>query len=116
MDITYIHGLKIQTIIGIFDWERKNKQSLFIDLDIGSNFSRPVASDDINDCIDYNQVCEEISKLANQHSFQLLESFAEQISVIVLEQFEANWVRVKINKPLAIDNALSSGVIIERSR
>jgi 7,8-dihydroneopterin aldolase/epimerase/oxygenase len=116
MDITYIHELKIQTIIGIFDWERENKQTLFIDLDIGSNFSKAISSDNINDCIDYTQVCKEITELANQHSYQLVESFAEKISLIILQQFNAHWVRVKINKPLAIDNALSTGVIIERSR
>ncbi|MFK5895033.1 MAG: dihydroneopterin aldolase [Pseudomonadota bacterium] len=116
MDITYIHGLEIHTIIGIFDWERKNKQTLFIDLDIASNFSNAISSDNINDCIDYTQVSKEINKLANQHSYQLLESFAEQISQIVLQQFHAHWVRVKINKPLAIDKATSTGVIIERSK
>jgi len=116
MDITYIHGYEIQTIIGIFEWERENKQALFIDLDIGSNFSKASSSDRISDCIDYTAVCKEIDNLADSHSFQLLESFAEQISQIVLEQFQAQWVRVKINKPLAIKNAQSTGVIIERSK
>jgi dihydroneopterin aldolase len=115
MDITYIHGFEIQTIIGIFDWERENKQALFIDLDIGNNFSNAIYSDKISDCIDYTQVCKEINNLANNHSYQLLESFAEQISQIIINQFHAQWVRVKINKPMAIKNAQSTGVIIERS-
>ncbi len=116
MDITYIHGLKIETIIGIFDWEREKKQSLIIDLDIGSCFSKAILSDNINDCIDYTQVCEKINSLAKQHSFELLESFAEQISRIVLEQFETQWVKIKISKPLAIQQAESTGVIIERTK
>jgi len=115
MDITYIHGFEIHTIIGIFEWERKKKQPLFIDLDIGSDFYKAFSSDKISNCIDYTQVCEEITKLAENHSYQLLESFAEQISQIILKQFQAKWVRVKINKPLAIKNAQSTGVIIERN-
>lgn len=115
MDITYIHGFEVQTIIGIFEWEREKKQSLFIDLDIGTNFSKAVSSDKITDCIDYTQVCREINHLANNHSYQLLESFAEHISHILLKQFHAQWIKVKINKPLAIEKAQSIGVIIERS-
>jgi len=116
MDITYIHGLEIQTIIGIFEWEQQNKQTLFIDIDMGCNFSTAIASDHISDCIDYTLVCKEINHLANNHSYQLLESFAEQISQIILEQFHAQWVKIKINKPLAIESAQSTGVIIERSK
>lgn len=114
MDITYIHDLQIETIIGIFDWERENPQRLYIDIDIGTDFSKAISSDNINDCIDYTQVSEHIEKLAAHHSYQLLESFAEQISQIILQQFNAHWVRIKINKPLAIINAKSIGIIIER--
>ncbi|MFK5986935.1 MAG: dihydroneopterin aldolase [Pseudomonadota bacterium] len=114
MDITYIHGLEIQTIIGIFDWEREKKQTLIIDLDIFSNFSQVILSDHIDDCIDYTRVCEKIELLAEQHSYQLIESFAEDISQIVLEQFNSQSVKIKINKPMAIKNAASTGVIIER--
>ena len=116
MDITYIHGLEVHTIIGIFDWERENKQSLILDIDIGTDFSKASISDKIEDCIDYTLVCKEINSLAGSHSFQLLESFAEQISKIILVQFKAQWVRIKVNKPLAIDSANSTGIIIERPK
>jgi 7,8-dihydroneopterin aldolase/epimerase/oxygenase len=116
MDVTYIHGLEIQTIIGIFDWERENKQSLILDIDIGTDFSKASISDCIDDCIDYTLVSKEVNNLAESHSYQLLESFAEQISKIILDQFKAQWIRIKINKPLAIDSANSTGIIIERSK
>jgi dihydroneopterin aldolase len=116
MDITYIHGLEINTIIGIFDWEQEKKQSLILDIDIGTNFSKAMVSDRIEDCIDYTQICKEINNLADSHSFQLLESFAEQISKIILDQFKVQWIRIKINKPLAIETANSTGVIIERPK
>ena len=115
MDITYIHGLKINTIIGIFDWERQQPQELIIDIDMGTDFSDAIKTDHINSCVDYTLISKAIIDLAHEHSYQLIESFAEKISQIILKQFKVHWVKIKINKPMAIKEAQSIGVLIERT-
>ena len=116
MDKIYIHGLKLQTIIGIYDWERAKKQPLIIDIDIGTSFTQAIQSDDIRDCINYADVAEKISLFADSHSFQLVETFTEQIAQFILSEYQAQWVKIKLNKPQAIKNAESTGIVIERSR
>ncbi len=116
VDITYIHGLSIDTIIGICDWEQEQKQPLLIDIDIESCFDDAVASDNIKDCIDYTAIKDDIDSLAQNHSFQLLESFAQAIAQNILDNYPAYSVRIKINKPLAIEQAQATGIIIERRK
>jgi len=114
MDIIYIHGLELATIIGIYDWERAQKQPLILDIDIGTSFAQAIQSDDIRDCINYADVAEKITLFADSHSFQLVEAFAEQIAQFILREYHARWVRIKLNKPQAIKNAQSTGIVIER--
>ena len=115
MDIIFINQLELETIIGIHDWERQNKQPVILDIEIGCSIKQAVKSDRIEDCVDYFSVCERMKKLAGQHNYQLVESFVEEVSRIILDEFMAQWVRIKLSKPQAVSETRGVGVIIERS-
>ena len=114
MDIIFIKQLRLNTIIGIHDWEREHEQAIILDIEMGCSIKSAVNSDNIEDCIDYFSVCERMKNLAKNHPYQLVESFVEEVSRIILVEFKARWVRIKLNKPDAVDEANGVGVIIER--
>lgn len=116
MDTIYIHGLQLETIIGIYEWERAAKQPIILDIDIGTSFAQAIDSDDIQDCINYAEVAEQLAQIAANHQFQLVESFAEHMVAFIFEHYPADWVKLKLNKPQAIPNAASIGIIIERKK
>lgn len=114
MDIVFINQLKLNTIIGIHGWEREKEQPIMLDIEIGCSIKSAANSDNIDDCIDYFSVCERMKTLAKTHQYQLVESFVEEVSRIILKEFMAQWVRVKLNKPDAVNEANGVGVLIER--
>jgi len=114
MNTIYIHGLQLQTIIGIYDWEQAAKQPIILDIDIGTSFQKAIQSDDINHCINYADVAKRVIAIADKHQFKLVESFAEYIADTILSEYQADWVRIKLDKPQAIAEAQSIGIIIER--
>jgi len=116
MDIVFLHGLRVDTVIGIWDWERRLKQTLILDLDMGADLSIPGRSDSISDTIDYKSVTKRIFKLADESAFLLVEALAENIADILLNEFGLSWVRIKINKQGAVRQVRDVGVIIERRR
>lgn len=115
MDIVFISGLRLETIIGIFDWERASEQPIILDIEMGLSIKKAAQSDNIENSINYFAVAERLKILARQHTFQLVESFAEEVCQIILQEFNPQWVKVKLNKPLAVSEAQGVGVIIERS-
>ncbi len=116
MDVVFLHGLKIETVIGIWDWERRLKQTLILDIDMGADLSVPGRSDSITDTIDYKAVTKRIFKLADDSAFLLVEALAETLAQILLTEFQLPWVRVKINKQGAVRQVRDVGVLIERRR
>ena len=116
MDIVFIHGLKVDAVIGIWDWERQFKQTLVIDLDLGTDISAAAASESITDTIDYKSVSKRVAQVAEEGAFQLVETLAQRIAELLLGEFGRPWVRVKVNKRSAVRTARDVGVIIERSR
>ncbi len=114
-DTIFISGLEIETIIGVYDWEREKPRPLFIDLEIGCDISSSSRSDDIADTIDYDLLSKEIGSFASTAKFQLIETFAEAIAQIVLSQNGCEWVKLKINKPGAVKNAAGVGISIFRT-
>ena len=116
MDIIFINQLELETVIGIHDWERENKQPIILDIDIGCSIEAAAKSDRIDDCIDYFNVCERMKQLAHSHRYELVESFVEEASQIILHEFGASWVKIKLSKPNAVKEASGVGVIIERHR
>ena len=116
MDLVYIHGLEIETIIGIFDWEREQKQTVVITLEMGTNIVPAAASEDIGKALDYKKVANRLIAFIESAEFLLIETMAEQIAQLVLEEFEVPWLRLQVGKPGAITGAKDVGVIIERGQ
>ena len=114
MDIVYLHGLNLDALIGVWEWERQAKQKIVVDLDFGPNIVAAARSDSIEDTIDYQAVVTRILQLAEDSKFRLVETFAETIADILIADFGVNWVRIRINKQGALKEARGVGVIIER--
>ncbi len=114
MDIIYLNDLRIETIIGIYDWERKVKQTVSLDLEMASDIRKAAASDDIEDTLNYKAVAKRLIGFVGDSEFQLVETLAERITSIVLDEFDVPWVRLRVNKQGAVRGARDVGVIIER--
>ncbi|HLA75306.1 MAG TPA: dihydroneopterin aldolase [Gammaproteobacteria bacterium] len=114
MDIIYLHDLKIDTVIGIFEWERRVKQSVIIDLDMATDIGKAAASEDIADTLDYKAIAKRLIDFVGDSNFQLVETLAERIAEIVLAEFNVQWLRLRVNKKGAVRGAVDVGVIIER--
>jgi 7,8-dihydroneopterin aldolase/epimerase/oxygenase len=114
MDIVYIKGLEVKTVIGVYDWEREIKQPISVDLDIASDMGKAAATDDHQYVLDYKIVCVRVTEFIEQSQLQLLEAMAEAIAQLILDEFKVPWVRVKLSKPAAITGAREVGVVIER--
>ena len=116
MDIVFLHDLKVDCVIGIFDWERRIRQTLHVSLDMAADIKRAAATDRIEDTLDYKAMAKRIVEFANASQFQLVETLAEKIAALVLTEFKVPWVRVRVNKKGAVRNADDVGVIIERGK
>ena len=114
MDIIFLHDLRVETVIGIWEWERKIRQTVAIDLEMSAEIRKAAATDSVDDTLNYNLVAKRLQQFVGESSFQLVETLAEKIAGIVLDEFEVSWVQVKVNKPGAIRGARDVGVLIER--
>ncbi len=114
MDIIYLNDLRIETVIGIFDWERKIKQTISFDIEMGTDIRKAAASDHIDDTLDYKAVSKRLIDFVSSSEFQLVETLAERISEIILNEFNVPWVKLRLNKQGAIRGARDVGVLIER--
>lgn len=115
MDKIFLKELKSEAIIGIFDWERQVKQTVLIDLEMSVDVRKAAASDSIEDTLNYKRVAKRLLEFIEQSSFHLVETLAEHIARVVIEEFHVQWVKVALNKPGAIRSSRSVGIIIERS-
>ncbi len=114
MDIIFLHDLRVETVIGVWDWERKIRQTVAIDLDMSADIRKVAGSDSVDDTLNYKLVAKRVQQFVADSSFQLVETLAEKIAEIILGEFDVAWVRVKVNKPGAIRGARDAGVLIER--
>ncbi len=114
MDIIYLHGLKIDATIGIWEWERRIRQTVVIDLDMAADIRKAAASDAVDDTLNYKAVAKRLQAFVPDSGCELVETLAERIAGIIIDEFDVPWVRVKINKPGAIRGSRDVGVLIER--
>lgn len=114
MDIIYLRDLRIETVIGIFDWERATRQTVSLDLEMAADIRRAAATDGIEDTLDYKAVVKRIIEFVGASSFQLVETLAERTAEIVLSEFDVPWLRLRVSKPGAVRGAQDVGVLIER--
>lgn len=115
MDKIFLHGMKVETLIGVYDWERLHPQTLLFDLDIAMP-NQAARRDDIVDTVHYGLVCERVREDLRERKFLLLESLAEHTAQLILDEFKVKWVRVRIVKPGILPNVAQVGVEIERSQ
>lgn len=115
MDIIFLHGLKVECVIGIWEWERRISQTLIFDLDIGFDTRFAAKSDSIEDTLSYREVAKRVSAYVVGARAKLVETLAENVAQIVLHEFGASWVKVRVNKRNAVTDATDVGVVIERS-
>jgi dihydroneopterin aldolase len=114
MDIVFIEDLRIETVIGIYDWERKIKQVVALDLEMSFDNRRPAASDRIEDTLDYKAVSKRLIAFVESSHFELVETLAERCAEIVQHEFGVVWLRLKLSKPGAVTGSKAVGVTIER--
>ena len=113
-DIIYIKDLRVETIIGIFDWERKVKQEVSIDMEFPFDCKKAAATDSIDDTIDYKAICKGVIKFVEDSSFQLQESLAEGIAALVKEEYNIESIKLRVSKPGALRGAKDVGLVIHR--
>jgi dihydroneopterin aldolase len=114
MDTVFIEGLTVEAVIGIYDWERRVRQPVVLDVEMAFDNTRPAASDSIEDTLDYKAVSKRLIAFVEASSFQLVETLAERCAGIIREEFGVAWVRLKLAKPGAVRGATAVGVIVER--
>ena len=116
MDIIYLHDLRIDTVIGVFDWERRIRQTVILDLEMAADIQRAAASDDLADTLNYKAVAKRLIDFVGHSEFQLVETLAERVAELVLKEFSVPWLRLRVNKQGAVRGARDVGVIIERGK
>jgi dihydroneopterin aldolase len=113
-DIIYIKDLRVKTIIGIFDWERKVKQEVSIDLEFPFDCRKAAATDSIEDTVDYKSIAKGVIKFVEKSSFQLQETLAEGIASLVKDEYGVESITLRVSKPGAIRGSKDVGLIIYR--
>jgi len=114
MDKIFLDELRIDTIIGIWDWERKIRQTVIIDLEMSADIAKAAATDSVEDTLNYKSVAKRIQEFVGNSSFQLVETLAERIAGIIRDEFDVAWVKVRVHKPGAIRGSKDVGIEIER--
>lgn len=114
MDIIYLRDLRIDTVIGVYEWERRIRQTLSLDLEMGADIRRAAASDDIDHTLNYKAVAKRLIALVSESRFELVEKLAEEAARVVVTEFDVPWLRLSVNKPGAVRGAQGVGVVIER--
>lgn len=113
-DIVYLRDLKVETVIGIYEWERRIRQRIHLDIEMATDIARAAASDDIEHTLNYKAVAKRISAFVADSEFQLVETLAERIAALIRDEFDVPWVRLTLNKKGAVRGATDVGVVIER--
>lgn len=116
MDRVFIEDLRVETIIGIFDWEREIRQTVSLDLEMNVDVARAADTDRIDDTLNYKAVAKRLIGFIEKSEFQLVETLAQRCAEIILAEFPVTWVRLRLGKPGAVRGSRSVGVIIERGR
>jgi dihydroneopterin aldolase len=116
MDKIFIHALKTEAIIGIFDWERQVRQTVVLDIEISADILQAALTDAIDDTLNYKRIAKRVLAFVEASQFHLVETLAEHIAMLILEEFGVAWVRLTLSKPGAIRSSRDVGVILERDR
>ena len=114
MDTVFSTGLKAASVIGCYDWERHIRQTLVVDLELRTDFTRAAQCDALEGALDYAAISRRVIAVCDESRFQLLEALAEHVAAIVSAEFSVSGLRMTITKPGAVSEADGVGVVIER--
>jgi dihydroneopterin aldolase len=114
MDIIFLEALEIETVIGIYDWERSIKQKVVFDIQMATDIRNAAATDHIDDTLNYKAVAKRLIQFVGESEYQLVETLAEKVAEIILTEFQVPWTRIVLNKQGAVRGSRGVGVIIER--
>ncbi len=115
-DTIFLDELRVETTIGIWEWERKIRQIVSIDLEMGADIRRAAKKDSVDSTLNYKDVAKRVQQFVSDAEFQLVETLAEKIAGLVLEEFDVPWIQVRVSKPGAIRGAKDVGVMIYRTK
>ncbi len=115
MDKVLINDLRFKTIVGCWDWERQAPQEVSIDLEVGWDIAQAAATEDLQHALDYKLLARQVETLVQERRFTLVETAADAIAAMVLDDYAAPWVRVTFRKPYAVTGSAAVGVTVERS-
>jgi len=115
-DRIFLHGLTAECIIGFIDWERRVRQTVVLDIELPVDCRRAALTDEVADTLDYKAVAKRVLAFVALSEFRLVETLAQRVALLILEEFAVEWVRVALNKPGAIRNSRDVGVLIVRTR
>ena len=116
MNTIFIHDLRLETRIGVYEWEQHLRQTLRLDVELGLPSDTAFSTDDLADALDYAAVVRRLQAFATDHPHKLMERFAQAVADIVLGEFNAPWVKVRVAKLAPIAGVRELGVAIERRR
>ena len=116
MDIVFISDLDIDTVIGIFDWEREIRQTVRLNIEMNTDVRKAALTDQIEDALDYKAVSKRLIAFVEKSEFGLVETLAERCAEIILSEFPVQWVRLRLDKPGAVRGSRSVGILIERGQ
>ncbi|MFN2334806.1 MAG: dihydroneopterin aldolase [Wenzhouxiangellaceae bacterium] len=116
MDRIFIKDLEVETVVGIYDWEREIRQKVVLNLEMSADIARAAQTDSIKDTLDYKAVAKRIIAFVGKSEFFLVETLAERCSDIILNEFGVAWLTLQLDKPGAVTGSKSVGVMIERGR
>jgi dihydroneopterin aldolase len=115
-DTIFLRGLEVECIIGFIDWERRVKQTVVIDLELPVDCRRAAIQDEVQDTLDYKKVAKRVIAFVEAAEFKLVETLAHRLALLIIEEFNLDWMRLSVNKPGAIRGSRDVGVSIERTR
>ena len=116
MDKIILTDLRIDAVIGIWDWEKRNPQTISIDLEMQTDTKKASQLDSIEDALEYKAVSKRVKQFIQASQFNLIETLAENVAKIILEEFDVQWLKLRISKPFAIRDSRNVGVSIERTK
>jgi dihydroneopterin aldolase len=115
-DRIFLHGLMVECIIGFIEWERRIKQTIVLDVEMPVDCARAAQSDNVAETLDYKKVAKRLIAFVSTSEFKLVETLAHRTALLIIEEFDVEWVRLSINKPGAIRGSKDVGVAVLRTR
>jgi len=114
MDKIFLSALNVECIVGIWEWERRVKQNVVIDVELAADIRRAAATDHIDHTVDYKKLAKRLLTFVGESQYQLVETLTERIAQLIVTEFHVPWVKVRLNKQGAIRGARDVGIEIER--